>query len=282
MFRTMVSPRLVGIGLAAVLLSACSATVGGQVSPSAPATPTDAPSVAPSPTATPEPTAPAPTQPASPESPTPLPAPTETPVGVVRITTGVHATVTTDGAPVRQRPGVDQPLVVGYDTAGGQAPEVRLDAGQTVGVIWGPVLADGRTWYSVIPGDTGTLTFAEGWITADDIAAGDLEVSNPAVLTSDGLGSGAAESGDVPAFAGLYVNVLAVPMPGDASCEAEVVLIGTDGEHVSIGASEVTEATQFFSSPLENSALLQEQAGTVTLQVRSDCSWAGMAFVPAG
>ena len=282
MFRTMVSPRLIGIGLAAVVLSACSTAVGGQASPSVPATPTTSPSAPTSPTATPQPTAPAPTQPAPPASPPPSPAPTQTPVGVVRITTGMHATVSSDGVPVRQRPGLNQPIVVGYDTAAGDAPEVRLDAGQTVGVIWGPVLADGLTWYSVIPGDTGGLTFAEGWITADDIVEGDLAVSNPAVLTSDGFGSGAAASGDVPAFAGLYVNVLAVPMPGDASCEAEVVLIGTGGEHVLIGSSSVTEPTQFFSSPLENSALLQEDAGTVTLQVRSDCSWAGMAFLPAG
>ena len=281
MFRSFASPRLAGLGIAAVVLSACSATAG-QASPSAPATPTLAPSAPTSPTATPEPTAPAPTKPASPEAPTPSPTPTESPIAVVRINTGVHARVATDGVPVRQRPGLDQPIVAGYDTAGADVPEVRLDAGQTVGVIWGPVLADGVTWYSVVPGDTGTLTFSEGWIAADDIVEEDLEVSNPAVLTSDGLGSGAAASGEVPASAALYVNVMAVPMPGDASCEAEVTLIGTDGEHVAIGASEVTEPTQFFSSPLENNALLQDDAGSVTLQVRSDCSWAGMAFIPAG
>lgn len=33
-------------------------------------------------------------------------------------------------------------------------------------------------------------------------------------------------------------------------------------------------------SPLENEDLYQAQGGTVTLQVRTDCAWAAMAFEP--
>jgi hypothetical protein len=202
---------------------------------------------------------------------------------VVRIKTGVHARVTADGVAVRQLPGLDQPLVIGYDFVNGGDPEVRLDDGDIVGVMWGPVLVDGHTWYNVKPHDTGTVTFAEGWIAADFLVEdNDPPLSYPTVLTGDGLGSGKAVTGDVTDFSPLYVNVVAAPMPGDASCEAEVILIGTDGEAVTIGASELTQAMQFFSSPLENDALFQAAPGKVTLQVKSDCSWAGMAFVPAG
>jgi len=281
MFRTTVSPRVVASLLAAIILSACSTAVGGQPSPSLPATPTVTPSVPASPIVTPEPTAPS--APATPRSPAHSPSPSEAPVSVVRIKTGIHARVTADGVAVHQLPGLGQPVVIGHDFVDGNAPEVRLDAGHLVGVIWGPVLADGHTWYNIKPGDTGTVIFDEGWIAADFLVeVNDPELSYPTVLTGDGLGSGAAVSGEVTDFSPLYVNVVAVPMPGDASCEAEVILIGTDGEAVTIGASEVTEATQFFSSPLENDALFQADAGKVTLQVRSDCSWAGMAFVPAG
>jgi hypothetical protein len=174
-------------------------------------------------------------------------------------------------------------MIPGYDFEGTAVDEVRLDTGDRVAVIWGPVLADGHTWYAVRHVETAEpITFAEGWIAADFLAD-DGPMAEPfTVLTADGLGSGQAVSGDVTEFAPLYVNVVASPMPGDASCEAEVVLTGTDGEAITIGSAEVTEATQFFASPLENAALLQEAAGRVTLQVRSDCSWAGMAFIPVG
>jgi hypothetical protein len=280
MFRRTALPRVAAIGLAAFILSACSAAVGVEPSPSAPASPTVTPKPA-SPTVAPQPSDPQP--PATPAAPTASPKPTEEPVTVIRIATGVNARVTGDGVAVRQLPGLDQPLVVGYDFVDGDDPEVRVDAGHIVGVIWGPVLVDGHTWYNVKPTDTGTVIFADGWIAADFLVEdNDPELSPRTVLTGDGLGSGAAISGDVTDFSPLYVNVVAAPMPGDLSCEAEVILIGTDGEHVTIGASEVTEPTPFFSSPLENDALYQADPGKVTLQVRSDCSWAAMAFVPVG
>jgi hypothetical protein len=212
------------------------------------------------------------------DSPTPTPQP-----AVIRFVTGIIARVTGDGVAVRILPGLEQPMIPGYDFEGTAVDEVRLDTGDRVAVIWGPVLADGHTWYAVRHVETAEpVTFAEGWIAADFLAD-DGPMDQPfTVLTTDGLGSGQAASGEVTEFAPLYVNVVASPMPGDASCEAEVVLTGTDGEAITIGSSEVTEATQFFASPLENAALLQEAAGRVTLQVRSDCSWAGMAFIPAG
>ena len=274
MSRITISPPRIAIGLVALMLAACSTATGG--------TPIASPSASPSTSPlSPEPTPPA--APASPSTPTDAPTPTSDPVVVVRFDTGNIARVTADGVAVRILPGLDQPMIAGYGFEGSAVDEVRLDTGDRVAVIWGPVLADGHTWYAVRHVETAQpITFAEGWIAAD-VLADDGPMEEPfTLLTADGLGSGKAVSGDVSAYALLYVNVVAAPMPGDASCEAEVVLTGTDGEAVTIGSSEVAEATQFFASPLENAALVQETAGTVTLQVRSDCSWAGMAFIPAG
>lgn len=281
MFRTTVLPRLIAIGVATLVLSACATAAGGAPSPSSPASPVAPPST---PVASPEPTAPAtPTTPsATPDAPTPTP--TAEPVVAARIGTGTIARVTADRVAVRVLPGLDRPLIQGYhfvDVADVEA--VRLDADDRVAVIWGPVLVDGHTWYSVMHVETAEpIIFSEGWIAADFLAE-EGPMSKPrTVLTADGLGSGHAVSGEVTDFSPLYVNVVAAPMPGDTACEAEVILIGTDGVAVTIGASEVTEATHFFSSPLENDALFQAAPGEVVLQVRSDCSWAGMAWVPAG
>ena len=282
MTRTAQLSRLILVGVAATVLAACSTAVGGVPSPTTPASPA-APPV--SPTASPKPTAPAaPTPSQAPsDAPAPKPTPTAAPV-VIRIGTGAFARVTADGVAVRVRPGLSQPLVKGYHFEDGtEVDGVRLDAGDRVAVIWGPVLVDGHTWYSVMHAETAEpIIFSEGWIAADFLAEDGPMPQPRTVLTADGLGSGKAVSGEVTDSSPLTVNVVAAPMPGDASCEAEVVLIRTDGEVVTIGASEVTEPTYFFSSPLEDDALFQADAGTVTLQVRSDCSWAGMAWIPAG
>ena len=272
MSRTTFVPRLIAIGVATLVLSACSTDVGGSPSPSALPTPDASPST---PIASPEPTAPA--------TPTDSPPPTPEPVVVVRIDTGTIARITADGVAVRVLPGTAQPFIHGYDFEGADIGEVRLDTDDRVAVIWGPVLADGHTWYSVRHVETAEpMIFDEGWVAADFLAEDGRMPLAWTVLTADGHGSGQAVSGEVTDVSPLYVNVVASPMPGDDGCEAEVVLIGTDGLAVTIGTSEVTEATRFFGSPLENGALYQEAAGTVTLQVRSDCSWAGMAFVPVG
>ena len=280
MSRTTVLPRLIAVGIATLILSACSTAVGGAPSPSSPASPVAPPST---PVASPEPTAPAtPPAPGAPAD-SPAPTPTPEPVVVVRIGTGTIARVTADGVAVRVLPGLDHPLIHGYHFVDGtDVEEVLLDAGDRVAVIWGPVLVDGHTWYSVMHVETAEpIIFGEGWISADFLAEEGPMPQPRTVLTADGLGSGRAVSGEVTDFSPLYVNVVAAPMPGDASCETEVVLIRTDGVAVTIGASEVTEPTHFFSSPLEDDALFQAAAGKVTLQVRSDCTWAGMAWVPA-
>ena len=190
--------------------------------------------------------------------------------------------VTANGVAVRVLPGVDQPLVEGYHHEGYAIDGVRLKAGDTVGVRWGPVLVDGHSWYNVGFGDTDGVAFSDGWMAADYLVADSTYEHYPIIVAADGLGTGQAASGEVGAWSPLYVSVVAVPMPGDASCEVEAVLVRTDGVTITIGSAEVTEATLFADSAAENDDLYQEQAGMVTLQVASDCSWAGSAFVPAG
>lgn len=278
MNRATAFSRLLSMGLIAAVLAACSTAVGGAPHPSEPASPVAPPST---PIASPVPTTPS--APSTPSAPTDAPTP-EPGIVVLRVGTGTIATVTANGVAIRVLPGLDQPLINGYHFVdGSNVEEVRLDADDRVAVIWGPVLVDGRTWYNVRHVETAEpITFDEGWMVADFLAE-EGPMSQPrTVLTADGLGSGKAVTGEVTDNSPLYVNVVAAPVLGDTSCEAEVVLIGTDGEVVTIGASEVTEPTQFFGSPLENAALHQADAGNVTLQVRSDCSWAGMAFIPAG
>lgn len=271
MSRRPVLSRLLAVTAAVVALSACSTAGEAPSIPASPAPEVSSPST---PLSSPEPSAPA----------TPSDTPTPEPIAVIRIGTGTIARVTADGVAIRVLPGVAHPLIQGYHFVDGtEVEEVRLDEDDRVAVIWGPVLVDGHTWYSVMHAETAEpITFSEGWIAADFLAEEGPMPQPRTVLTADGLGSGTAVSGEVGDSSPLHVNVIAAPMPGVASCQAEVVLIRTDGVASTIGASKVTEPTQFFSSPLENEALFQAAAGEVVLQVRSDCSWAGMAWIPAG
>jgi hypothetical protein len=283
-----VSSPPIAVCLIALMLSACSTAVGSAPSPSAsdspaspaPATPVATPSPS-DPVVTPEPSAPATPKPSAPATPSKAPTPTVEPIQVVRFDVPTIMRVTANGVAVRVLPGVEQPLVEGYHQEGHTIDGVRLKAGDTVEVRWGPVFVDGHSWYNVGFGDTDGVTFSNGWMAADYLVA-EGSFDYPLVMNADGLGSGKAVTGEVTAWAPLYVNVVAVPMPGKASCEAEVVLIGTDGAAVTIGSAEITRATLFSSSAAENDDLYQEAAGTVTLQVRSDCTWAGMAFIPVG
>ncbi len=263
--------------LLATIVAGCARAAGTEPS----ATPIAQPSN-PAP-ATPQPTEEPAEQPTpEPAQPSVAPQPTDEPITVIRFDPRTVAGVNADGVALRVLPGLEQPLVIGYDFATGGAPAVRLSDGDTVMILWGPVLVDGHTWYATKSADAGTLTWDVGWIAADFLVDTGTTVEYPLVATADGLGSGKAVTGTVTAFAPLYVNAVVSPMSGDDSCTAEVVVVGTDGTVVEIGSGTVTETTQFFSSPLENSDLTQEDAGTITLQVRTDCAWAAMAFEPIG
>jgi hypothetical protein len=258
------------IALVSIVLVGCARATADAPAPSVPPTPSAAPTVP----ATPEPTA-------EPSAPPATPAPTATPLPITQIDVPSVARVTADGVAVRVLPGTDQPLIVGYDYPG-EVPEVRLAEGDRVGVIWGPVVTEGHTWYAVRSHDTGTLTWPEGWMSASFLSVDEPISHYPSVASMDGFGSGDAETAVVPDHAGLYVNAVAAPMPDGDTCEIEVLLVGTDGETITIGSGQIDAVTSFFASPLENAALSQQAGGSVTFEVRSDCSWAGTVTNPQG
>jgi hypothetical protein len=89
------------------------------------------------------------------------------------------------------------------------------------------------------------------------------------------------------ALAGTPVSVAfaAAPLAGDEDCEAEVTLIRTDGAAVNVATQSVSEAVAFeLGADIEGgglASLFQEEAGTVTLEVASDCSYAASIIAPA-
>ena len=280
MFRSPMRFGTLSILLLAFILAACSTAVGSDPSPT-PRSPESSDAGDPTPSTPAEPSD-DPSEEPSPEAPDPTPVPTAKPIEVVRFDGRIIARVTADDVAVRVLPGRDQPLAEGYHFEGEAIPEVRLAEGNTVGVSWGPVVVDGLSWYSVIPDVTNNITWSDGWIAADYLAeVGPAEIPS-LLVTADGLGTGAAVTGTVPAYAPLYVNAVVTPMPGKDRCEAELVVIGTDGETTIVGSQSVTETLRMFSSPLENGDLMQESAGEFVLQMRTDCSWAAMAFIPQG
>ena len=254
-----------------VVLAACSTTGGGGASQSPV---TSSPPSEPAPTASPSE---APSEPAA----TPTSAPTESPIEVVRFDPQAILRATADDVAVRVQPDLDAELVAGYDQDAGTAVDsLTLMTGDEVGVVWGPIFSDGHTWYAVQHHDVRSITFDSGWVAADFFEQVGTSPTNAVLVAIDGLGAGDAGVGQARAGAGLYVNVAVTPMPGEESCEAEVILIGTDGEATTLAGGEITETMTLFSSPLENRATVQEEAGEFTLQVETDCSWAGMAFEP--
>lgn len=280
MFRSPMRFGTLSILLLAIILAACSTAVGSDPSPTPPS-PEASDAGDPSPSAPAQPSQ-EPDEEPSPEAPDPTPVPTAEPIEVVRFDGRVIARVTADDVAVRVLPGLDQPLAEGYHFEGEAIPEVRLSEGNTVGVYWGPIVVDGLSWYSVIPDVTDNVTWSDGWVAGEYLAAvGPADIPS-LLVTADGMGSGAAVTGTVAAYAPLYVNAVVTPMPGHDSCEAELVVIGTDGETTVVGSQTVTDTLRLFSSPLENADLLQESAGEFVLQMRTDCSWAAMAFVPQG
>ena len=96
-----------------------------------------------------------------------------------------------------------------------------------------------------------------------------------------GLGSGTAASADVP-LNGTPVTVgfAGTPMPDDDACELEVTLIRTDGTAVNVATESLTGPMAGELGANELSSLFQEEPGQVTLQVRTDCSFAASITMP--
>lgn len=273
-------PRLgsVSILLLMLVLAACASAAGSAPSPSQPA----APSAPTDPTSEPLPSgAPSdePSEQPAPATPTETPGPTDEPAEIVRIDMPVLARVTSDGVAVRVLPGLDQPLVDASGPDGQTIRGLRLPAGERVGVAWGPVFVDGHTWYAVQPVDD--PSWGEGWVAADFIEAVEPVGLYP-LVRMDGFGDGDAITTNMTERSPLNVGAVVTPMPGEERCEAELIVIGTDGAATTVASVTATETLRLFGSPLENADLYQEAAGEITIEMRTDCSWAAIGFVPQG
>lgn len=283
MFTKPMRLGIVSILLLALVLAACATAVGSVPSPSQPAapsgptdpTPEPSPSEAPSEAPSHEPSEPVPATPAV------TPVPTEKPITIVRIDMPVLARVTADGVAIRVLPGLDQPLIEGFDRDGGTVPEVRVSEGDIVAVAWGPIFVDGHTWYAVQYADDSDSRFGEGWVAADFLDETETVGLYP-LLRIDGFGDGDAVSLDVTERSRLNVGAVVTPMPGEETCEAELIVIGTDGAATTVASVTATETLRLFGSPLEDADLYQETAGEVTIEMDTDCSWAAIGFVPQG
>lgn len=270
MLRTSISLPLAALAMAACAAAGEGDPTSGRASPSAPVSPT------PAPTGTPRQPSASPTD--APASPSGSPS-----VDVVRFETPVLGRITADGVAVHVRPGLDEPLIEGTNLDDGVAvPQVRLSDGDMVGLIWGPMLHDGHTWYAVRHHDSGGIAWVEGWIAADFVEAAEPIPNFPDVAAADGQGRGGSETVVMPQLARVYVDVHAAPMPGEERCAATVTVVDPAGQRIEIGSGEVTELTTFFSSPLEQSALSMDDGGEITLEVDTDCSWAALVENPQG
>ena len=155
---------------------------------------------------------------------------------------------------------------------GGGTPVAALSPTDELIVQMGPLRLGGTDYYLV----SATASQWTGWVDGDLLeATGDPE-ENQVAAAIDNEGSGTADSFDVAAGDQLYVNVTAAPMAGDEDCQIDITVTTSDGETVTInGVNRISGPTSFFASPLEQSALRLESAGESTIQVRTDCTFAG-------
>jgi hypothetical protein len=260
-----------------IVLAACGQAVANPAEPTPPASPTPDPTTQPSaePPVTPTPVA-------TPVV-TPTPMPTPRPISVIEHELPMIARAIADGVNVRVRPGLDAPLLSGERYSDlSSVPNIRLAKGERVFATMGPILRDGESWYEVGKFDGGDIHWEFGWVAARFLErlSGD-PTYNPLIIDVHGLGSGTAVTGEVVMHGSpLTVRVAAAPMPDRATCELEVVVIGTDGTAIQVATESVDGATVFQKTHFDVPGLWQEVVGTFTLQVRTDCSYAATVAMP--
>ena len=271
---TLIAAALAG----AVIMTGCSSTSGTQ--PSTPATPTPEPTESQRPIATPRPT----TRPTPESTPTPQPtvepAQTPPPIVVYTHTIPMIGRSNADGVAVRALPDLDAPLVSGERTSdGAQAASVRLDEGDTILVTLGPVYADGHSWYRARSNEA-DVQWSDGWVSGEFLTQEDVVPAYNVVASMYGVGVNGSETARVEAAAALSVSFAATPMPTADSCVVDVTLVRTDGTAVNVGTDTVTGPEVVDFAAEEMPPLYQEEAGTVTLTVESDCSYAATVTPP--
>lgn len=183
---------------------------------------------------------------------------------------------------VHALPDAASPLATGERFSDLAHVEVRLEADQLVEVTLGPVVVDGTSWYEVRATDGGDMYFEGGWVPGEFLVReGDLPAGHAQVVVIYGLGSGTAVNVEIPLMGTpTVVRYAAAPMADRDECEIEVTLIRTDGLAVNIATDTLIEARVFQLAADELSSLFMEEAGTATLQVRTDCNYAASLSQP--
>ena len=282
MSRTVVRKGVPALALL-IVLAAC-----GQVSadapspsqspsdpsvPSQPAKPISTPK--PAPVATPEPS----------DKPVVAPVETPKPAAPVRFKLPMIGHVTADGVAVRSLPDLDAPVIHGEIVGGdgGIVAFLRLDAGTKVAAFVGPVFADGLSWYQVTSSGNGPIHFVEGWIAGEFLARdGDLSGYSTHLGTLNGVGTDGSIEAEVQAFSPIMVSFGVNVVDGDDACDFKVDVVMADGRIVPISFGEISEARIGRASAPNVEDLYQDKAGTVTLKVVTDCSYAIAMDILAG
>jgi hypothetical protein len=269
-----------------IVLAAC-----GQASaegPSASPVPSERPSQAPVQRPSQQPSVRPSSEPAegpsvTPTAPSAPPVATPKPFVLVEHPVPMIGRVTADGVAVRNLPDLESGIVNGNDAGDVVVDEIRLRRGDDVIVFFGPVVADGYSWYEVMAGGTGPADYFRGWIAGEFLEhLDDAAILGP-VLSLDGQGFSASASGHVGSYAPLMVNHAVTPLAGDESCTFAMTLVGTRGQLIELVPQQVvTEARvgQVFAGNLEE--LYMDVEGDVTLDVTSDCSFAAAISIPQG
>lgn len=251
-----------------IILAACT-QVADDPSPSAPAdpTPSSPTSEAPAPTGTP--------------APSKTPAPSED--AVVEHELPMIGRSTDDGVEVRERPSADAPILTGESfTDPGEMPQIVLDAGDLVMVTLGPLVADGESWYEVAAVDGGDVNFAFGWVPGRFLEReSDTPSGYPVIVGLHGQGDGGTTSVDVTGGSPVSVRFAATPMTDADACEIAVTVVNTDGQRVNVETEPVTDVTVTELTPQELPSLFQGEAGTVGLEVETDCAFTAALITPA-
>jgi hypothetical protein len=252
-----------------IILAACGQAVAH------PASPTPAPTAAPTPTDAP------PTEPTVAPTPGESASPTPAPIEVIEHELPMIARSTADGVEVHTLPSADAPLLMGERFPDMSWIEIRLEADELVAVSLGPVYVDGTSWYQVSATDGGSRAYAYGWAPAEVLVReGDAPASGPQAVGVHGLGNGTAVNATIAHGTPLTVDVAAAPMPDRDSCEIEVTLVRTDGLGVNVATESLTGPYAFQLSANELSSLFMEEAGTATLQIKTNCSYAASLTYP--
>lgn len=194
------------------------------------------------------------------------------------------AVTTMDGVGVRELPSADAPLVSGqrYSDLETIVPNVELAAGEPVISTLGPVFADGESWYQVTAASDGGewLSWGAGWVPGRLLVREGEPGAYPSLVAIHGLGSGTTVTGEVSIGTPITLDFAATPMPDRDACELAITLLGTDGATIYSVTESVTVATVQQVTREDVPGLFQNEAGSVTLNIETDCSYAAAMWLP--